>query len=302
MFTNHRTTFLAHICMSTLSTRWWIESLRHGNKSCGACGFSPWPQRRKPALLGGNILHTREFSRWSFCFDFFNIRFAGFWLARIVVWNNRHIKLRINPRLLIHLLDVHVRNLSRIWSFTKNCSPPFPTSTSALTRRVDGNCWRPGWLMVILWRLWWLNLWLHISWLSPNCCLWECKTTLQNYTSVDPKQFTPANTPTWREPKGAKTSWEPKEGSHTNQHPSPHKGSQDHPRRRPHQPTPNPRWREPKGAKTTSEPKNSATPTNTKAAKSKVALRNPTVNCLGKNTLGEAWMKWNQMEPHSTEP
>ena len=44
-------------------------------------------------------------------------------------------------------------------------------------------------------------------------------------------------------------------------------------------------WWEPKGAKTTSEPKKAATPTNTKAARSKVALRTPTVNCLGKNLL-----------------
>ena len=37
------------------------------------------------------------------------------------------------------------------------------------------------------------------------------------------------------------------------------------------------------GDKTTSEPKKPTTPTNTKAARSKVALRTPTVNCLGKN-------------------
>ena len=36
------------------------------------------------------------------------------------------------------------------------------------------------------------------------------------------------------------------------------------------------------GDKTTSEPKKPTTPTNTKAARFKVALRTPTVNCLGK--------------------
>ena len=61
------------------------------------------------------------------------------------------------------------------------------------------------------------------------------------------------------------------------------------PRRRPHQPTPTPhikgdnrrQW-ETTGDKTTSEPKKPTTPTNTKAARSKVALRTPTVNCSGK--------------------
>ena len=65
------------------------------------------------------------------------------------------------------------------------------------------------------------------------------------------------------------------------------------PRRRPHQPTPTPhikgdnrrQW-ETTGDKTTSEPKKPTTPTNTKAARSKVALRTPTVNCLGN------YMKW----------
>ena len=59
------------------------------------------------------------------------------------------------------------------------------------------------------------------------------------------------------------------------------------PRRRPHQPTPTPhmkgdnrRQRETTGDKTTSQPKKPTTPTNTKAARSKVALRTPTVNCL----------------------
>ena len=71
-------------------------------------------------------------------------------------------------------------------------------------------------------------------------------------------------------------------GANGNQHPTPHQS----PRRRPYQPTPTPRWRERKGAKTTSEPKKAATPTNTKAARSKVALRTPTVNCLGKKNGG----------------
>ena len=64
------------------------------------------------------------------------------------------------------------------------------------------------------------------------------------------------------------------------------------PRRRPHQPTPIPHMKgdnrrqwETTGDKTTSEPKKPTTPTNTKAARSKVALRTPTVNCLGKKKL-----------------
>ena len=70
------------------------------------------------------------------------------------------------------------------------------------------------------------------------------------------------------------------------------------PRRRPHQPTPTPhikgdnrrQW-ETTGDKTTSEPKKPTTPTNTKAARSKVALRTPTVNCLGKNLVTSAAVK-----------
>ena len=64
------------------------------------------------------------------------------------------------------------------------------------------------------------------------------------------------------------------------------------PRRRPHQPTPIPhmkgdnrRQQETTGDKTTSEPKKPTTPTNTKAARSKVALRTPTVNCLGRKQI-----------------
>ena len=43
------------------------------------------------------------------------------------------------------------------------------------------------------------------------------------------------------------------------------------------------------GDKTTSEPKKPTTPTNTKAARSKVALRTPTVNCLGKK-IASNWI------------
>ena len=64
------------------------------------------------------------------------------------------------------------------------------------------------------------------------------------------------------------------------------------PRRRSHQPTPTPhikgdnrrQW-ETTGDKTTSEPKKPTTPTNTKAARSKVALRTLTVNCLGNKKI-----------------
>ena len=89
------------------------------------------------------------------------------------------------------------------------------------------------------------------------------------------------------------------------------------PRRRPHQPTPTPhikgdnrrQW-ETTGDKTTSEPKKPTTPTNTKAARSKVALRTPTVNCSGKNAplpslkSGTHKQKRNKKttKPHETEP
>ena len=46
------------------------------------------------------------------------------------------------------------------------------------------------------------------------------------------------------------------------------------------------------GDKTTSEPKKPTTPTNTKAARSKVALRTPTVNCLGKKKNEYRKLKW----------
>ena len=48
-------------------------------------------------------------------------------------------------------------------------------------------------------------------------------------------------------------------------------------------------WTEPKKANTTSEPKKVATPTNTKAARSKVALRTATVDCLGKKLVLSVW-------------
>ena len=71
------------------------------------------------------------------------------------------------------------------------------------------------------------------------------------------------------------------------------------PRRRPHQPTPTPhikgdnrrQW-ETMGDKTTSEPKKPTTPTNTKAARSKVALRTPTVNCSGKKKPPYSFSHW----------
>ena len=98
---------------------------------------------------------------------------------------------------------------------------------------------------------------------------------------------------------------------HTNQHPPPtwrettgHNGRQDHFRAQEdghtnHPPPPtwrettgeNGRQRETTGDKTTSEPKKPTTPTNTKAARSKVALRTPTVNCLGKNV--NHMLEWN---------
>ena len=88
-------------------------------------------------------------------------------------------------------------------------------------------------------------------------------TLEKNYTSVDPKQFTVS-----------KFRLKPvililnvfvlDAATPTNTHP-PHEGRQP----------------ETTGDKTTSEPKKATTPTNTKAARSKVALRTPTVNCFG---------------------
>ena len=109
----------------------------------------------------------------------------------------------------------------------------------------------------------------------------------KNYTSVDPKQFIvskfrlkpvilisecfvlDAATPTNTHPphEGRRPFQIPKKAATpTNTHP-PYEGRQP----------------ETTGDKTTSEPKKPPTPTNTKAARSKVAFRTPTVNCLGKN-------------------
>ena len=117
---------------------------------------------------------------------------------------------------------------------------------------------------------------------------------MKNYTSVDPKQFTVSKFrlkpvilisecfcsrcghtnqhphPTWRETtgdNGRQDHFRAQEGGHTNQHPPP-------------------TWRETtgdNGRQDHSEPKKPTTPTSTKAARSKVALRTPTVNCLGNN-------------------
>ena len=104
------------------------------------------------------------------------------------------------------------------------------------------------------------------------------ETTGDKTTSEAKMAATPTNThPTWRETTG-------ENGRQRETRPL------QSPRSRPHQPTPTPHmkgdnWRqwETTGDKTTSEPKKPTTPTNTKAARSKVALRTPTVNCLGKN-------------------
>ena len=79
------------------------------------------------------------------------------------------------------------------------------------------------------------------------------------------------------------------------------------PRRRPHQPPPTPhikgdngRQRETTGDKTTSEPKKPTTPTNTKAARSKVALRTPTVNCLGNKQKDRKTAHQNQLGKNTT--
>ena len=117
----------------------------------------------------------------------------------------------------------------------------------------------------------------------------------RNYTSVDPKQFTVSKfrlkpvifisecfcsrcghtnqhpPPTWRETtgdNGRQDHFRAQEADHTNQHPPP-------------------TWRETTGDKTTSEPKKPTTPTNTKAARSKVALRTPTVNRRQRETTGD---------------
>ena len=85
-----------------------------------------------------------------------------------------------------------------------------------------------------------------------------------NYTSVDPKQFTVSK---FRlKPVILISECVCSRCGHTNHPHPPHEGRQP----------------ETTGDKTTSETKKPTTPTNTKAARSKVALRTPTVNCLGK--------------------
>ena len=135
-----------------------------------------------------------------------------------------------------------------------------------------------------------------------------------NYTSVDPKQFTVSK---FRlKPVILISEYFCSRCGHNGRQPETlgDNGRQretrplQSPRRRPHQPPPTPhikgdnrrQW-ETTGDKTTSEPKKPTTPTNTKAARSKVALRTPTVNCLGKKQASEVTGKrhgnhWNQME------
>ena len=105
---------------------------------------------------------------------------------------------------------------------------------------------------------------------------WE--TTGDKTTSEPKKPTTPTNThpphegrqPETMGDNGRQDHFRAQEADHTNQHPTPYmKGD-------------NRRQWETTGDKTTSEPKKPTTPTNTKAARSKVALRTPTVNCLGK--------------------
>ena len=104
------------------------------------------------------------------------------------------------------------------------------------------------------------------------------------------KAATTTNThPHMKWAKGSQDHFRAQEGGHTSQHQPLHGGSQreprplQSPRRRPDQPPPTFTWRESRRVKTTSEPKKAATSTNTKATRSKVALRTPTVNRLGKN-------------------
>ena len=128
------------------------------------------------------------------------------------------------------------------------------------------------------------------------------KTTSEPKMAATPTNTHPAHEGRHPETTGDKTTSEPKKPTTpTNTHP-PHEGDNGRqwetrplqsPRSRPHQPTPttymkgdNRRQWETTGDKTTSEPKKPTTPTNTKAARSKVALRTPTVNCLGKKKHG----------------
>ena len=147
--------------------------------------------------------------------------------------------------------------------------------------------------------------------LKPVILISECFCSRCGHTNQHPP-------PTWRETtgdNGRQDHFRAQEADHTNQHPPPtwrettgdngrqretrplqsprrrpHKTKS--PRSRPHQPTPTPHMKgdnrrqwETTGDKTTSEPKKPTTPTNTKAARSKVALRTPTVNCLGKKNI-----------------
>ena len=131
---------------------------------------------------------------------------------------------------------------------------------------------------------------------------------MQNYTSVDPKQFTVSKF--GLKPVILISECFCSRCGHTNHQPppTPHIEGDNRrqpetrplqsPRRRPHQPTPTPhmkednlRQRETTGDKTTSEPKKPTTPTNTKAARSKVALRTPTVNCLGNKNMQPSRIK-----------
>ena len=110
------------------------------------------------------------------------------------------------------------------------------------------------------------------------------KSSIKNYTSVDPRQFTVSK---FRlKPVILISEYFCSRCGHTNQHPPPpHEGREPETtgdKTTPHIKGDNRRQWETTGDKTTSEPKKPTTPTNTKAARSQVALRTPTVNCLGK--------------------
>ena len=104
------------------------------------------------------------------------------------------------------------------------------------------------------------------------------ETTGDKTTSEPKMAATPTNThpphegrhPETLGDNGRQDHFRAQEADHTNQHP-------------PHMKGDNRRQWETTGDKTTSEPKKPTTPTNTKAARSNVAVRTPTVNCLGKN-------------------
>ena len=129
------------------------------------------------------------------------------------------------------------------------------------------------------------------------------ETTGDKTTSEPKKPTTPTNThpphegrqPETMGDNGRQDHFRAQEADHTNQHPPHMKG--DNWRQwettgdkttsapTPHMKGDNRRQWETTGDKTTSEPKKPTTPTNTKAARSKVALRTPTVNCLGNKVL-----------------